>query len=255
MSIFSQSADVPRIMADRLMRLAATYFPDAPLSHAYVWEKLLAEETLFEQRTRTKLGVREVLPTGADASEYEAFATAGMPVLEEPGYDYDPRFFNGDAWGLIELRNKPIVTVHSVVFAYPNVDNVLFSIPPSWIRPDKKYGKINLVPGTDTAINLPANAYILSALGGGRTIPFMVQVRYQVGMPNIRTDRPDIVDTIIKLTVLAILDDLYLPASGSSSLDGLSQSLSFDASKYRELVDKRVDTIASSLNGIRFMAM
>ena len=259
MTIFTEAKDVPRLLADRLLRVAAAYFPGVQLSHEYVWEKLLAEEAMLEQRTRTLFGVREVYPTGALDSEVAALsatvAALAPPgaVLEEPGYDYDPRFFNGDAWGLIELRHKPLVAVHSIIFAYPTVDQQLFTIPADWIRPEKKYGRVNLVPGTDTAINLPANAYILSALGGGRVIPFMIQARYRAGMPTIMQDRPDIVDCIRKMAVISILDDMYLPQSGSTSIDGLSQSLSIDTGKYRDIVDKRIDQISSSLNGIRGM--
>ena len=46
---------------------------------------------------------------------------------------------------------------------------------------------------------------------------------------------------------------MYFPTSGSSSVDGLSQSLSVDTDKYRDLVDKRIETLSQSLQGIRCM--
>ncbi len=254
MTIFT-TADLPALKADRLLQVAAQLFPGFDPSDDYIFEKLTAAEIGLQQQLRTQFSPAEVLPTGADQSEFDAFAAAGVTVIEEPGYDYDPNLFQGEAWGLLELRNKPILAVHSIIFAYPNVDATLFTVPAAWIRPEKKYGRINIVPSTDTDINLPANAYILSALGGGRLIPFMLQVRYQVGFANIRVERPDIVDVIKRLCILSILDDQYFPQSGSTSLDGLSQSISMDTGKFREQLDKKISTIASTLQGIRFMGL
>ncbi|HEY0205761.1 MAG TPA: hypothetical protein VGC15_16580 [Acetobacteraceae bacterium] len=254
MSLFT-IADVATLKADRLLRVAESMFPDAMPSDDYILFKLQAEEANLEQRTRTCFGVREILPSGANDAERAALEATGAVILDEPGYDYDPGLFMANTWGLIALRHKPILDVHSIVMAYPSADSVLFTIPKSWVRPEKKYGRLNLVPASDTAINFPANAYIMSTLGGGRVIPLMLQVRYSVGMPNLRTERPDILDLIFKMTVYSILEDQYLPASGSDSLDGLSQSLSFDASKYKDLLDARIEKVSQSLNGIRFMVL
>ena len=254
MPIFTTN-DLPALKADRLLRIAAQLFPDNIPSDSYIMEKLLVAETDLEQRFRTVFAPREVLPSGASDAEFAAIAATGVPALEEPGVDYDPRLFSGEAWGLIELRHKPILSIHSISFAYPNVTDTLYTIPLSWLRPEKKYGRVNIVPGTDQALTLPANAYIITALGGGRTIPFMIQARYQAGFANIRVERPDIVDAIKRLCVLSILDDQIFPQSGSTSLDGLSQSLSLDVGKHRELLDRKLDVIGESLSGIRFMAM
>ena len=248
-------ADVATLKADRLLRVANNMFPDAMPSDEEILFKLQAAEVSLEIRTRTNFATREILPSGANDAERKALTATGAVILDEPGYDYDPSLFSGDTWGLITLRHKPILTIHSIVLAYPSADSTLFSIPPSWFRPEKKYGRVNLVPASDTAINFPANAYILTALGGGRTIPLMLQARYSVGMPNLRRERPDILDLIFKMTVFSILEDQFLPASGSDSIDGLSQSLSFDASKYGELLEARMAKISESLNGIRFVSL
>jgi len=253
MTIFNFDTDVPALRADRLMQVAATYFPGVTLSDDYIWEMLTAAETSLEQQTRTLFGAREVLPSGADPSEFAAYAALSPPQLtyEEPGYDYEPGLFQGETWGVIELRHKPLIAVHSIIFAYPSVDNDFFSVPLPWIRVDKKYGRINLVPATDTSINLPMNAYIMQVLGGGRTIPLMLQVRYRAGFENIKVDRPDIVAIIKRAAVLSIIDDGFLPQSGSISADGLSQSMSLDTSKHRDMLDAQIAKISSTLNGIR----
>lgn len=255
MSIFT-AADVVSIKADRLMKVANDYFPDAIPSDSYILEKLQAEEANLEHQLRTLFDVREILPDAAPQSERDLVAATGAKLLFEPGYDYDPGLFYGDTWGLIPLRNKPVVAVHSIRLAYPNATDTLYAIPNEWIRVEKQVGRISLVPGTGAAfVGLPVTAFMLSALGGGRTIPLMVQVRYSAGIPNIRAERPDIVDLIKKMAVLAVLDDQYFPASGSDSVDGLSQSLSIDTGKYRDLVDKRIASLGSSLSGIRVMVM
>lgn len=249
MSIFT-IADVAKLKQDRLLRVANSLFPDVMPSDEYLFEKLQAEEVSLEQRFRTNFSVREVLPTGADPAEQAAFPE-GTLFLEEPGYDYEPRLFEGESWGLIVLRNRPIVAIHSIRFAYPSITSSLYEVPKAWIRFERKLGRVNLVPATDSVVTFPANAFIMSALSGGRTIPLMMQVRYSTGFVDIRKERPDIVDALLRATVLSVLDDQFLPTSGSDSIDGLSQSLSFDAGKHRELLDARLDRIASSLQGIQ----
>lgn len=251
MSIFT-SADIPSLKADRLLHVAAQLFPGNIPSDGYIFDKLRIAESGLEQELRVAFGPREVLPTGATPEEFEA---AGPGCIEEPGYDYDPEMFSGEAWGFMQLRHKPLLAVHSIRFAYPSVGSVLYTIPPSWIRLEKKYGRLNIVPDSSAAFAFPASSFLLSMLGGGRTIPFMVQVRYRVGFRDLKAERPDIVDVIKRLAILGILDDQYFPTSSSTSVDGLSQSLSMDVAKLRETVDKKISTIRQSLEGIRFVAL
>ncbi|WP_431860143.1 hypothetical protein [Azospirillum sp.] len=270
MSLFTKDTAVPDLRNDRLMRLGKGMRPDAAVSDDYLWGKLLAAEKLIERQLRVFLTPREIVPLGASwvtvpagtpqaeidaltASGKEVF-TDGTEVLEEPGYDYDPDLWRGNTWGLIELRQKPIIKVHSITFAYPSPSSKLFSIPTEWIRPDKKYGRISLVP-VQGAVTLPMNTYLLSTLGGGRLVPLMLQVRYSAGLTNVEVEHPDIADVIKKAAVLSVVDDKYLPQSASASVDGLSQSLSWDAEKYRDAIDKKVATIRDSLQGIRVMVM
>ena len=58
---------------------------------------------------------------------------------------------------------------------------------------------------------------------------------------------------LIAVAILGILDDQYFPQSSSTSVDGLSQSFSMDVSKFRETVDAKIETIRSSLQGIRLV--
>ncbi len=66
----------------------------------------------------------------------------------------------------------------------------------------------------------------------------MIQVKYVAGLKDAKNDYPDLVDVILKQAALKVLEGNFLPSSGSISGDGLSQSISFDASKYRELIQE-----------------
>src|SRR3546814_15149872 len=77
----------------------------------------------------------------------------------------------------------------------------------------------------------------MQALGGGRTIPFMIQLTYVAGLANAARDYPDLLDVIKKKAVLKIVQDRYLPQSGSISADGLSQSVSVQMDQYQDVID------------------
>lgn len=255
MSIFNRDTDLAALKADRLLQLAGEFFPNGLPSDDELWGKLLAEEASLESRLRTQFETRLVYSAGRPPPDLASQIAAGTRTIVEPGYDFTPDFFSGESWGLLCLRHTPVLTVEEVSFSYPGPADSLYSVPREWIRFEPKVGRMNIVPTTTGAVAFPANAFILSSLGGGRTIPFMVQVRYRSGFADIRAERPDIVDAIRRMTVLSVLDDQFLPTSGSSSIDGLSQSLSVDTGKYRDLTDSRIDRIASSLTGIRVMVL
>ena len=253
-SIFTPSVDLPTLQTDRLLTVASRFFPDANLSDPYLWLKLTAAETEMERQLRTLFSPREILPSGPTFdAESAALVATGATVVEEPGYDYEPALFLGNTWGDIELRHRPVIAVHSIIFAYPSTGDNFYQVPNDWIRLDKKYGRISLVPSTNTSVVLPLNAYLLSAIGAGTTVPFMIAIRYSAGNPNLRVLRPDIVDTIFRMAVMSIIDDNFIPSSGSESIDGLSQSNSFDPSKYQAALDAKIAKIQSELNGIRML--
>ena len=247
-------AAIASLRRDRLIAAARTYLPGVTLEDDYLLEKLVAAEASVQRQLRVFLSPREMLPFGADPSEATILQAAGNAVEYEPGYDYDPQMFIGNRWGLIELRQKPLIEVHSITFDYPAPNNTLFTIPNDWIRPDNKYGRVNLLP-IDTAIALPLNAFILSALGGGRTVPLMLQVRYRAGIANCAVDFPDILDVVKKEAVLSVIEDAFAPPSSSTSVDGLSDSISADMDRYRKLIDQRIERLRQSLHGPRMMVM
>lgn len=244
-------AAVASIRRDRLFTAAANYFPDEPVLDDYILEKLVAAEADIQRQLRIYLTPRQMVPYGTDPDVVASLTAAngGLPVVYEPGYDYSPRLFEGNDFGLIELRQKPATSVQSITFVYPVPQVQIFVIPLQWVRLDPKKGWISLVP-VQTSLALPLNSFILSALGGGQLIPLMLQVTYVAGLQNAAVDYPDILDLIKKATVLSIIDDRYIPTSGSVSGDGLSQSISMAMDKYTETIDKKIGVLKRSIDGI-----
>ena len=243
--LFNIVTALPRIRADRLVGVAATYFPGQELSDDYLWEKLCAAEAAAERALRVFFCPTEIVPQGSDEVPTTRW-------IEEPGYDYTPDMFSGDRWGLIETRQRPIISVTSMVFAYPGLTGNNFTVPPDWFRVDKKFGRINLV-ATTSVMTMPLNSFILSVLGGGRMVPLMLQIRYRAGLTDAATRFPDLLDLIKKMAVLSLLEDQFIPGSGSISADGLSQSISFEAAKYQEAIDHKLSTLRDAIHGQRVM--
>ncbi len=228
------------------------YFQDSVLSDDYLFGKVLAAEKDAERRLRVYLEPVEMVPDGTDVTVTDAFDAASIRWAEEPAYDYDKNYFQGDNFGYLVTRQKPIISVSSFVIAFPTQRQPLFSVPDDWVRLDKKYGHIRLVPYAAGALSsLHLNSFALSALSAGRNLPHVIRVRYLAGLKDAINDYPDLVDTIKRMAVLRIINDSFMPSSGSISADGLSQSLSFDGDKYEAAIEKTLDTLRDSIHGIR----
>lgn len=249
-ALFVRGPAIARLRQDRLLQVVETYAPGATFSDDYLWDKLRAAEADAERRLRVFFSPVEIIPQGSD-EDTDALDAANVRWIEEPGYDFDPDLFKGETWGLIETRQHPIIRIDAIQFAWPAPGmGSAFTVPQSWIRIDKKYGRINLVP-TQNLLTLPLNTFILSALSGGRSVPLMMQIRYAAGLTNAARDYPDLTDLVQKMAVLNLLADLFLPQSGSISADGLSQSLSLDLDKYRQGIEDRLETLRQAIHGVR----
>lgn len=255
MTIFAdKEAAVAELRADRLLLSVSNYWPDTELGDDYLYAKLLAAEADASRQLRVFFEPTEVVPDDASQDEIDALEAQNIRYVQEPAYDYDPSFFRGERWGYIVTQHKPVLAVHSIVFAYPTPDNKIFQIPNEWIRLDRTYGHIRLVPAA-MAFSAPLSAFIMQALGGGRAVPFMLRVRYRAGLKDVQTEWPDLVDTIKKMAVLRIINDLFPPQSGSISADGLSQSISMDTAKYRDNIDERLGDLRDAIHGVRVTAL
>lgn len=251
MSIFTQE-DVAAVTSDRLVLVAQTWFPGVTLSPAFVLTKLQAAERDAARRLRCYLEPTEIFPDPPTQEQIDELG--GKPYGEEPGYDYDPDFFRDEKWGLLILRQRPVIQVKAMEFAYPTPGQTVFKVPDAWIRVDRKYGHVRLVPAA-SAFSAPLSAFVMQTLGGGRTIPHMIRVRYTAGLQNAKQEHPDLVDVVTKMAVLKILQDTFMPTSSSISADGLSQSLSGDLKLYMDVVDHQIDILRDEIHGVRLVVV
>jgi hypothetical protein len=242
---------VGRLSQDRLVGIAQNYLPGHTFSPDYLYSKIIAAEAHAGHALRVFLEPVEVFPEGTPQADIDAWVLANPDKrhVEEPGYDWDPEFFRGNQWGFFEVRHRPIIAITSVQFMYPSTDQSLYEFPIQWIRMDKKYGHVRIVP-TGNATSLPLNAWLLSVYGGGRMMPHMLRIRYTSGLKDARADYPDLIDLIYQVAAVGILEDVQVPSSTSISADGLSQSNSVDVMKLREGVDKKMDDLRRAIHGV-----
>lgn len=258
--LFVKDIAVERLRADGLVMAASGALPSVALSDEYIWDKLRAAEAEIAHELRVPLAPTTFFPL--DPTEQEIAALDGKPWAIDPGYDYSPEAFGySDKWGAIKLRNKPLKSVSRVRFAYPGGQGSSYDLPLDWLRMDKKFGTIQFVPSS-TAFVAPLNAFVMQAIGNGRTIPLAIQVSYVAGLDNVAGTFPELLDAVMKKAVLKIVEDAFLPQSGSISADGLSQSISVDMDKYHDAVDRIINGgkgsnggLMTAIHGIRFGVM
>ena len=250
-------ADKEKVVAElrlnRLILAGGSYFTANDLDDDYLYSKLIAAEVDASRRLRVFF-----LPTmvfAGEPSDAEIAEVGDAPWVEEAAYDYEPELWNTEDWGYLVLRNKLISKVVSLEFVYPAPAASTLHVPASWMRVDKKAGHIQFVPAGGTMAVGAFSAMIMSMMAGGRTIPQMVKIRYLAGMTNAARDYPDLIDLVKKMAVLRIINDAFVPQSGSISADGLSQSFSADVDKFSAGVDSMLNTLRDSLQGIRCMVM
>jgi len=234
-ALFVKDFIVDELRADRLMLASSNFFSGDTVTDDYLWQKVLAAESEIAHTLRVPLAPTQFFPY-PPTDEQLAALPAGMPYAVDPPYDYGPEFFQGDSWGYLATRQKPVQTIQLMKFAYPDPASLVFEIPQDWIRLDQKYGVVRLVPST-YAVAVPLSSFIMQAISAGRTIPFMLEVQYIAGIADARKEYPELLDIIKKLAVLKAIEDAFPAQSGSISADGLSQSISVDMSKYRETID------------------
>jgi hypothetical protein len=250
---------VSELRRDGFLLASQNYFAGVELSDDFLWNKLRAAEAEIGRRLRVPLQPTQFFPVEPTQAQIDALN--GMPWEVDPPYDYEPDMFQADRWGFIVARKKPLIAVQKIELAYPAPSNSIYTIPSDWIRMDKKYGHIRLVPAS-AAITAPLSTFLIQALSGGRMVPFMVQVTYTAGLTNVAANWPDLVDAVKKLAILKIIEDGFIPQSGSISADGLSQSMSSDMDKHYDIIDRIIDGpkgsnggLMAAIHGVRSIVM
>lgn len=253
--LFSDYASAAEAMrADRLSMMAGSLLGGtfAP-TEAYLAGKLAAAEADAERRLRVSFSPVHVF--AGEPTQAEIDALDGASWVEESGYDYEPNLWTMEDWGYLVLRRTPVVRVLSMQMVYPNPTQALFTIPPHWLRLDKRAGHLRVVPGSPALGAGILSMAMLSAMSAGRVIPDMIRLRYVAGLENAAQRWPDLLDLVKKMAVLRVVQDAYLPSSGSISADGLSQSMSVDMKAYHDGVDTAIDTLMDAMHGPRMMVL
>ncbi len=247
-ALFVRDFVVDEIRADRLYAVTQTLLPGVTFSDDYIWGKILAAEADVSRVLRVKLRPTAFFPV--DPTSDEITALDGMPWEIDPAYDYDPEMFHGDKWGFLSSRNSPLISVTSLRYAYPSQNTFAFDVPAEWLKLDKKYGQVRIVPNSVTSPAL-LGAFMMQLLGAGRLIPHVMHLTYVAGLENAARDYPDLLDVVKKMTVLKLIEDGFIPQSGSISADGLSQSMSTDVGKYHDTIDLMLTGRSGSNGGLR----
>lgn len=253
-------AAVASVRSDRLALAAAGIMPQVTISDDYIWEKLLAAESTIAGMLRVPLRPTKFFPTDPTPEQIAALP-AGMPYEVDQPYDYDPANYRGDRWGYTVLRQKPVISVDKVRFVYPAQQHVVLDVPPDWVRVDRKYGHLQFVP-TSSPFLSPIGGLVMNSMAGGRQLPFAVEVEYTAGLKDVQTKFPELISLVKKKAVTMIVEDAFLPSSGSISADGLSQSLSVNLGDYHDSIDRAINGgdganggLMTKIHGIRMMVI
>lgn len=247
-SLFIKDIVVGDIRSEQLVAAAAGALQDVKVSDDYIWNKVRAAEADIAHRLRVPLVPTKFFPNPPTQEQLDALD--GMAWAIDPAYDYTPDMFMFEKWGYFITRQRPIISVDSMIFAYPSATDGWIQIPKDWIRIDAKYGHVRLVPSSP-AVFTTMNAFIMTALAGSRSIPFMIQLEYTAGLTDVADTYPELIDAIKKQAICKIITEAFMPQSGSISADGLSQSISVDVSKYQDTIDHIIDGPAGSNGGLQ----
>ena len=240
----------PDILTLEAMLAQCGLLNPALINDTLINQKFNAAKAQAQRELRVFLEPTEILPNDAPQNEIDALVTAGTAYYQEAAYDYDPNMFNGDTFGFMVTKQKPVIAIHSMEFAYPSPTNILFTVPAEWIRVDKKYGHVHMVP-TMLSASIPISSYILQIITGGRAIPFMMRLRYRAGLTDVENTYPDLIELLNRMTVLSLLKGAFLPSSGTLSVDGISRTAQINMKDWQASIDDLMDSLRDSIHGIR----
>lgn len=247
-ALFQRSVALSHFRSERLSSI--TKYIGA-VSDDYIWAKLEAAEADAQRELRVFLQPTVLFPN--DPTQAEIDALAGKPWAVDPGYDYEQDLFQPGGWSFIALRQRPVISLDSIKFAYPSMGTV-FTVPSQWIKVDKKYGHVRFIP-TGNAFTTPLGGMMVGAMGM-QGAPQFIEIRYTAGLVNAAAQYPDLVDLVQRMAVARMLADAVVPASTSISADGLSQSTSApDLDKMQAGIDKALETLRQRIHGVPLMVM
>lgn len=226
---------VAQVKDDYLFGLALTNSGGVAYADTEIWAKIRSAEDDYERILGTRFSSRVIISEPIAGEVFDE---------EEPAYDYDDDFFAAQRWGDLKLRVAPVRSVQKMFFGWPNRQNVAFTIPASWIRLDRDFGLIRLVPDS-AAVYATFTSYLLSLFRGGVGVPQSIFVNYTAGFiqSELENNHRGLLGALKKRAVADVLAimamQLFQRGDGASqSVDGLSQSRSGGASVFRTVWEK-----------------
>ncbi len=255
MSIFSNPADaltelqqVRLTMIAGIPALGACTAAPGTAGASYLARKLQASEAEAARRLGVYLEPTELFPVNPPDSD-DLAEIGSTPWAVEPAYDMPENFITTNYTGFLTLNQRPIQVIRDLKVIHPATNQLLYDVPLEWIRTDNKHAQVTVMP-TGLASSAPVSMFQLQMFYLGEAIPHMIWVRYQAGLATNDPRVPDIQDLILRLAALRVLEDQFLPQSGSISMDGLSRSISRDLTKYRESLEAQFKDLRDSIYGI-----
>jgi hypothetical protein len=244
MSILDKASAIEEMEKERLPLIKGLMGGVTP-GVASIWRNLQAAEVDVAARLMVSLEPVEVFPV-VPPTEDEIAALDGVKWEVEPGYDLDGAMLGSFQWGTIKLARRPLIKVHSVKFVYPTFNEPIYDVPLDWIYPDLKAGMIQFAP-KPTPSGLAPSLVAANLMARGGNVPQLVRVRYRAGLTPESEFMPAIMDLIHRMAMLRYLK--FTPQSASISADGMSQSKSIDAGKFREELDAELEVLAQRIKG------
>jgi hypothetical protein len=148
-------------------------------------------------------------------------------------------------WGFLRLYRVPVRAVYSVRAVYPAGGSTV-NYPTEMIEVREDTGQINIVAtqgSLSSVIVGQGGDFLPLVYGGVSTVPNLWQVDYLAGMDPEDVPRL-IVEAIMKMAsmdLLALFSDLVRPIgvnSESASIDGLSQSMSYQLPAFQARIKR-----------------
>ena len=244
MSILNSKQAIEEMQNERLPLIAGLLGGVKP-GESSIWRNLQAAEVDVSTRLGVSLEPVEVFPLVPPTAD-EIAALGGRRWEVEPGYDLDSAMLGTFQWGTIKLARRPLIEVVSVKFVYPTFNESIYEVPKDWIYPDLKAGIIQFAP-KPTPAGMAPSLIAANIMARGGNVPQLVRIRYRAGLTPDSPYMPAITDLIMRMAMLRYLK--FAPQSASISGDGLAQSKSLDAGKFREELDEELEVLKQKING------
>jgi hypothetical protein len=170
-----------------------------------------------------------------------------VSILEETltGEQHDYRVGDYMQFAFLQLFKAPVRSVETLRAVYP-LGQTIQEFPDEWIRLEAMHGQIHLVPSSGSIGNIiigQGGAFLPLLYGGVTYMPSLWEVDYTVGFDPDDFPR-EVAEAIAKMAcvdILSIASDLVRPIgvnSESVSIDGLSQSMSYQAPAFKQRIDR-----------------